>query len=99
MLIFFLKFEESQGEVREGIIQKYDAFAAAILQLGLVGIWSQEPIINGKLMTSEGILPNVPKGPIFREIMDEQTNWMTTHPGGTKDGLIKHLRKVFNEYV
>jgi len=85
--------------MRIGIIQKYDCFAAAILQLGLVGIWSQEPLINGRQMASDGILPNLPIGPVFREVMDEQTNWMTTHPGGSKEGLIIHLRRVFNEYV
>jgi hypothetical protein len=81
------------------MIQKYDHFAASILQLGLVGIWSQEPLINGKMITAEDILPNVPKGPAFRELMDEQTNWMTTHPGGTREGLVKHLREVFSEYI
>ncbi len=85
--------------MREGIIQKYDSFAAALMQLGLVGIWSQAPLIDGREMTSEHILPNIPKGPVFREIMDEQVNWMTTHPGTTKDGLIVHLREVFSEYV
>ena len=85
--------------MREGVIQKYDAFAAAILQLGLVGIWSSTPPIDGNDIISDGVLPNIPKGPIFREVMDEQTNWMTTHPCGTKKSLIKHLREVFKEYV
>lgn len=92
-------FEESQGEVREGIIQKYDSFAAAILNLGLVGIWSERPLVNGKEMISDSILPHVPKGPVFREIMDEQTNWMVTHPGGTTHALVRHLRDVFSEYI
>lgn len=85
--------------MRIGIVQKYDSFAAVLMQLGLVGIWSQEPLINGREITSELILPNVPQGPIFREIMDEQMNWMTTHPGGSRDFLIIHLRDVFREYI
>jgi hypothetical protein len=85
--------------VREGIIEKYDSFAAAILNLGLVGIWSEQPLVNGKDMISDSILPHVPKGPVFREIMDEQTNWMVTHPGGTTHGLVRHLREVFSEYI
>lgn len=92
-------FEESQGEVREGIIERYDAFAASILNLGLVGIWSQLPLINGKELITDSILPNAPKGPAFREIMDEQTNWMVIHPGGTTHGLVKHLRSVFHDYI
>lgn len=93
------QFEESQGEVREGIIERYDAFAASILSLGLVGIWSELPLINGKELLSDSILPNAPKGPAFREIMDEQTNWMVIHPGGTTHGLVKHLRSVFHDYI
>ena len=50
-------------------------------------------------MTSEHILPNIPKGPVFREIMDEQEDWMTTHPGGSKKTLVSHLREVFHEYI
>lgn len=92
-------FEESQSEMRIGIVQKYDSFAAVLMQLGLVGIWSREPLINGREVTSEDILPNLPQGPIFREIMDEQMNWMTTHPGGSKEFLIIHLRNVFREYI
>ena len=98
-LVSVHQFEESQGEVREGIIERYDAFAATILSLGLVGIWSELPWINGKELTSDSILPNAPKGPAFREIMDEQTNWMVTHPGGTTHGLVKHLRNVFHDYI
>lgn len=92
-------FEETLVEKREGIIQKYDSFVASILQLGLIGIWSQEPLIDGREITVEGVLPNTPRGPVFREIMDEQVRWMTTHPGGKKEHLISHLRKVFPEFV
>jgi len=92
-------FEETLAEKREGIIQKYDSFAASMLQLGLIGIWSQIPLIDGREITTEGVLPKTPRGPVFREIMDEQSSWMTTHPGGRKVNLIKHLRKVFPEFV
>mmetsp|Transcript_12380 Transcript_12380/g.18010 ORF Transcript_12380/g.18010 Transcript_12380/m.18010 type:complete len:210 (+) Transcript_12380:1254-1883(+) len=92
-------FEEAQGEAREGILQKYDSFAGALMQLGLVGIWSQQPLIDGREMKSDDILPNVISGPIFREIMNEQMDWMTTHPGGSKESLVEHLRSVFDEFV
>jgi hypothetical protein len=92
-------FQETQGEIREGIIQKYDAFAASLLELGLIGIWSQQPLINGSELISQDVLPNVPKGPIFREIMDEQKDWMITHPGGGRNMLIAHLRDLYPEYA
>lgn len=92
-------FEEAHVKKHKGIIQKYDAFAATMLQLGLIGIWSQEPLIDGREITTDGVLPNTPRGPIFREIMEEQASWMTTHPGGKKMNLITHLQKVFPEFV
>jgi len=91
--------EESKEEVRQGIIAKYDAFAASLLELGLVGIWCEQPLIDGREMKQDGVLPNIPKGPVFREIMDEQSNWMITHPGADKNALIQHLHDVFPEFV
>ena len=99
MYPYNLKFEEAQQEKRIGVVQTYDAFAASILQLGLVGIWSLQPLIDGKEMKSDEILPNIPKGPSFRDIMDEQEDWMITHPGGSKEQLVLHLREKFHEYI
>ena len=93
------QFEEAQEEKRIGVVQAYDAFAASLLQLGLVGIWTQKPLIDGKELKTKEILPNVPSGPVFRDIMDEQEDWMIKHPGGGRDALITHLRKVFHKYI
>ena len=82
-----------------GIIAQYDAFAASLLQLGLIGIWTQKPIINGDEMKQEHILPNIPRGPIFREIMTEQEEWMTLHPGGSKEILIQYMREKFPDFT
>jgi len=95
-------FEESQEERRLGIIEKYDAFTASMLQLGLVGPHSSQEeklLIDGRELKSEGVLPNIEHGPIFREIMDEQIRWMTTHPGGKKHNLVAHLREVYSEFL
>jgi hypothetical protein len=88
--------DESQEERRQGIIELYYAFAAALQQLGLIGIWSQKPIVNGGEMKK--VLPNLPKGPEFREVMEEQDDWMATHPGASKEALAEHLRTQFPEY-
>ena len=89
--------EQDFQEVRRGVIEQYDAFAASFLQLGLMGIWSQKPLIDGVEMKE--ILPKIPKGPIFREIMEEQRSWMTTHPGGPKDALVEHLQSCFPDFI
>mmetsp|Transcript_5862 Transcript_5862/g.12017 ORF Transcript_5862/g.12017 Transcript_5862/m.12017 type:complete len:884 (+) Transcript_5862:335-2986(+) len=89
---------EAQEEITSGILANYDAFAAAIMQLGLIGIWNQEPLVNGDEI-KKSVLPNIPKGPVFREVMDKQTEWMITHPGGTKENLVNHLREEFPDYA
>lgn len=90
-------FEESQDERRQGLIQQYDTFAVALQRLGLVGIWDRKPIMDGREVKK--VLPKIPKGPIFREIMDEQDSWMTVNPGGSKDALIFHLQRVFSSFM
>lgn len=65
--------------------------------LGLIGVWSRKPLLDGGEMKK--ILPKIPFGPAFREVMDEQVNWMTAHPSGGKEGLANHLRTMFPEFV
>lgn len=45
------------------------------------------------------VLKNIPRGPVFRDIMDEQVRWMILHPGGEKEHLNEHLKEYFPEYV
>jgi len=92
-------FEETNEEVQMGIIAKYDNFAACLMQLGLVGIWSEKPLIDGREVKSEGVLPKLPNGPVFKEVMEDQKSWMITHPGGKKEGLIDHLHTIYPEFV
>jgi len=67
-------------------------------RLGLIGIWGRERLIDGAEMKKE-VLPNLPKGPAFGTIMEEQDDWMTSHPGGGKEALVIHLRNRFPEYA
>lgn len=90
--------EQSHEEIRQGVIDNYDAFAVSLMQLGLVGIWSERPLLNGVEIKSN-VLRNIPKGPIFRHIMDDQVKWMRLHPGGNKDVLIKYLKDCYPDFV
>jgi len=91
------QMEEANEEILSGIIEKYDAFAAAMMHLGLIGIWNQHPLVNGEEI-KKSILPKIPVGPAFRDVMDEQAAWMTTHPGGSREKLVEHLKRLFSEY-
>ena len=87
--------DESREERRQGIIEQYDGFAAALQQIGLIGIWEMQPLVDGQEM--KNVLPHIPPGPTFRDVMEEQERWMTTHPGAKKEPLIEHLKSVFPE--
>ena len=88
--------DESQEEQRQGVIERFDAFAAALQQTGLIGIWNEEPLLNGGQI--KAILPNIPRGPSFRDVMDEQSSWMIQHPCGSADALALHLLEAFPDY-
>jgi hypothetical protein len=89
--------DESRGERRRGVIERFDVFAAALQQTSLIGIWNGKPLLDGERIKK--VLPRIPKGPAFREVMDEQVNWMTTHPGAEADTLSSHLRECFPDYA
>lgn len=79
-------------------MKNYDLFAAAMMQLGLIGIWNQRPLFNGDEIKMS-VLPNIPKGPVFRDVMVAQTQWMTSHPGGSREKLAEHLKHIFPEFL
>jgi hypothetical protein len=89
--------DESQEELRQGIVERYDTFATALQLVGLVGIWGEKPLLDGVAMKKA--LPRIPEGPAFRKVMEEQESWITSHPGGGVDFLTKHLSETFPEYA
>lgn len=88
---------EVQEERRQGIIEKYDAFATALQEVGLIGIQNEKPLISGDAL--KRILTKIPRGPAFREVMDEQMEWMTAHPGSHAEALEDHLKLRFPDYL
>jgi tRNA nucleotidyltransferase/poly(A) polymerase len=88
--------DESQEDLREREIERYDAFATAMQRLGLVGIWGEKPLMDGGSIKQ--ILPQIPTGPAFRDVMEEQERWMTVHPCAGVDFLAKHLTDTFPGY-
>lgn len=90
--------DENLGELHRGIIEKYDIFGAAVLRLGLVGSWDQKNLLDGATI-KKGILPNIPAGPAFRDVMEEQSYWIATHPGADAEALARHLQHKFPEFL
>lgn len=98
-MLYFLfdQIDESQEERRQGVIYRYDAFAAALQQIGLIGVWKEKPVLDGVAMKE--ILPAIPKGPGFRDVMDAQEDWMTVHPGAPSEALAQYLKQQFPNYL
>jgi hypothetical protein len=61
-------------------VENYNDFAVAMMQLGLIGIRNQRPLHDeGEIAGDATVLPNVPRGPEFRRIMEAQTRWLKSH--------------------
>ena len=88
--------DESQEDLRQREIERYDSVGTAMQRIGLVGIYEQKPLMDGGEVKK--VLPNIPKGPIFRDVMDEQVEWMTLHPCAGADILARHLAQTFPDY-
>ncbi len=77
-------------------MENYNDFAAAMMQLGLIGIRNQRPLLDGGEIAGDAtVLPNVPRGAEFRRVMEAQTRWLTSHPGGRRGALVERLRSAF----
>jgi tRNA nucleotidyltransferase/poly(A) polymerase len=92
-----LQVDESQQERQMGEIERYDTFATALQRIGLIGIWGEKPLLDGAQMKKA--LSNIPMGPLFRDVMDEQERWMTVHPSASSDILVRHMAEVFPDYL
>jgi len=89
--------EDAAAEERRSILERFDVFAAAMQQMGLIGIWNEKPLLDGDVVKS--ILPRIPRGPVFRTVMDTQEDWMISHPGAPAEHLKMHLVKTFPEFA
>ena len=91
-------WHERQVEEREGILERFDVFAAALQNVGLIGNWDeQKPLLDGKKI--QDVLPSLPNGPAFRAVMDEQVKWMTMNPCCSSDILVRHVQNTFPTYA
>lgn len=90
-------FDETQEDLRQREIDRYDALATAMQRMGLIGVWDGRPILDGAEVKKR--LPGIPKGPAFRAVMDEQEKWNTLHPGAGAEFLVRHLIETFPEYT
>lgn len=80
------------------VFSQFNAFATSLLELNLLGIWNMKSALNGDEISSR-VLPNLPKGPIFRDVMDRQWEYMVQHPSCPVEEVEEYLRQEFIDYV
>ncbi|CAN0070926.1 unnamed protein product, partial [Phaeothamnion confervicola] len=67
---------------------RYDALVDAVLRLGLDGVWTMKPLLDGKVLATR---LGVPKGPATGKVLEEQVRWQLGHPEGDADACAAHL--------
>ncbi|KEP65822.1 UNVERIFIED_CONTAM: tRNA nucleotidyltransferase/poly(A) polymerase family protein [Hammondia hammondi] len=64
---------------------------------GLADAHLQPPLCDGHRVKT--LLKNLPKGPLFKEILDEQIKWQLGHPAGTAAECEEYLTTKYSIYV
>ncbi|CAM9378541.1 unnamed protein product [Pylaiella littoralis] len=65
------------------VIAAYMSMARSIESMGLDGVWDLKPMFNGGEIKE--ILPKIPRGPAFSDVMDAQIEWMIDNPEGSRE--------------
>eukprot|EP00752_Nemacystus_decipiens_P012689 g11242.t1 len=78
------------------VIAAYMSMARAIEAMGLDGVWDLKPMFNGGEVKQ--ILPNIPRGPAFSDVMDEQIKWMIENPSGSREEALEFIKIRFEEF-
>jgi tRNA nucleotidyltransferase/poly(A) polymerase len=78
----------------DDIRQRYRDFATALQQLALE---HKEHGLNGRQLAQ--ILPRLPAGPTFGDVMRAQADWLVQHPGAGTDALRDYLQQAFVQYT
>ena len=89
---------DNSNDQKIDIISQYNAFGLSIMQLNLIGIWNMKPLIDGDELT-KSVLVNLPRGPLFRDVLDLQWEYMVQHPGCNAEMVKQYLQNEFEKYV
>ncbi|CAM9682026.1 unnamed protein product [Laminaria digitata] len=78
------------------IIKAYVTMAREIESMGLEGVWNLKPMFNGGEV--KAILPRIPRGPAFSDVMNEQISWMIDNPGASKEEGREFVQTRFEQF-
>lgn len=86
----------SETEEDAAVISAYVSMAKSIEDMGLEGVWNLKPLLDG--VELKKLLPNLPRGPEFSNVISKQIEWLIENPDGTKEGVEEYLTTVYEKY-
>eukprot|EP00611_Tribonema_gayanum_P024905 TRINITY_DN5576_c0_g1_i1.p1 TRINITY_DN5576_c0_g1~~TRINITY_DN5576_c0_g1_i1.p1 ORF type:complete len:337 (-),score=162.36 TRINITY_DN5576_c0_g1_i1:237-1247(-) len=92
--------DRADKEADEAIICAYASMGRALEGMGLVGetpVWELKPAIDGVGIGK--LLPGLPKGPVFKEILDDQIEWILRNPYGSEGEVKEHVMHKYAQYL
>ncbi|CBZ55424.1 hypothetical protein NCLIV_058470 [Neospora caninum Liverpool] len=89
--------ERAKLPVSADALKTFAELKKKIVALGLADAHRQPPLCDGHRVKT--LLKNLPKGPLFKEILDEQIKWQLGHPAGTAAEYEEYLTGKYSAYV
>eukprot|EP00871_Galdieria_phlegrea_P000100 jgi/Galph1/1090/GphlegSOOS_G5750.1 len=77
-------------------VERFRQWYQFINDMQLNKVWQWKPLINGNELLS--LLPQLPKGPKIKEILEDEIDWIIMHPQGTETECREWLKKKYNIY-
>ncbi|CAM9861642.1 unnamed protein product [Choristocarpus tenellus] len=81
-------------EEDDAIIGAHLSMSHSIMTMGLDEVWDERPLFGGNEVAK--ILPRLPRGPMYRVVMQKQIEFMLKNPGATKEEGEAFLREEFS---
>ncbi|CBJ26899.1 conserved unknown protein [Ectocarpus siliculosus] len=88
--------DRGDKEEDAAVIAAYMSMAREIESMGLEGVWDLKPMFNGGEVKK--ILPEIPRGPVFSKVMDDQIKWMIANPEGTKEEGLEYIKARYERF-
>jgi tRNA nucleotidyltransferase/poly(A) polymerase len=77
-------------------VNAYAAFERKVEAMGLEGVWDLKPMVDGRELQS--LLPKLPRGPLYREIMDGQLDHVIKYPNTSKDAMQDWIYSTYKQF-
>ncbi|PFH33663.1 tRNA nucleotidyltransferase/poly(A) polymerase family protein [Besnoitia besnoiti] len=89
--------ERAQQPIDPADVERFVALKKQIESLGVATAHRLPPLCDGHKVKQ--LLKNLPKGPVFKEVLDDQVRWQLANPTGTAEECEAYLLTKYSAYV